>query len=67
MFGWQRHALAGRQLHPHSVTTADLQRMGLMCLEHVVANFDGTFDIFTEEHRGADLPLDNIFASYRIF
>ena len=41
--------------------------MGLMCLEHVVANFDGTFDIFTEEHRGADFALDNIFASYRIF
>ena len=41
--------------------------MGLMCLEHVVADFYGTFDIFTEKHRGADFTLDNIFASDWIF
>ena len=56
----QGHAITGGQVDPYRIAAAHLQCMMLMGLENVRTTFNGTFQVFTEKHRSADLGFEDV-------
>ena len=60
LFGGQSHTFAGRQFYPDTVAAVDFERMGLMCLQNIAPKLDRAIEVFTEKHRCADFPFQDV-------